>query len=145
MNAYLWESLRFFCNTKFCYLKYLLEWVYLILFEVYCQALNLCICMKYRFGLANMVPTCTVTLLITAASHILSITSSSPWGFFWGTWVQRSKKEVSLFFPFFFFFWHIAMQLSNLQAVEMEAQIHWQKASGWIALSWVVNLAFSGV
>lgn len=93
--------------------KYPVKWVYLILFKVHYRSLNLCMYL-WKTGL-DWLRRCllmkrNVNLLITTASHILSIPSDSPWGFFWGTWVQRSKKVGF----FFFFFWHVSTQLSNL-------------------------------
>lgn len=40
--------------------KYPLAWVYLINFKVYCQLITqfMCVFVKYRLRLANMVPTC---------------------------------------------------------------------------------------
>lgn len=137
-NVYLCDGLRFFCNTRFCYFHIT---VHFILFKVYYQSLNLYIHL-WNVSLDGLIRWCPLItechLLFTTASHTLHITSDSPWGFFWETWVQRSKKEGF----FLFVFWHVSTHLSYLQAVETLRLT--DRSCRMDRSSWVINLGFQG-
>lgn len=113
--------------------KYPVKWVYLNLFKVHYRSLNLCTYL-WKTGL-DWLRRCllmkrNVNLLITTASHILSIPSDSPWGFFWGTWVQRSKKV-----GFFFFF---DMSLPSFQIYRLLKQKHCDSLAESLKMDWSV-------
>lgn len=134
-NVYYVMGSDFSATPDYVIWKYPLEWVYFILFKVYYQSLNLYIHL-WNVSLDGLIRWCPLItechLLFTTASHTLHITSDSPWGFFWETWVQRSKKEVyfvcflTCFYPSFI----------STGCWNRNTETHWQKLqNGSIFLS----------
>ena len=118
-------------TTNYFIWKCHLEWMYTFLFMVSYQSLNL----HRYFKNAGLGWPKWYSLV----SHILSITSDSLWGFFWGAWVLRPKEKV------FIYFFNMCLPSFQIFCWKRSTEIHWQKASGWIDLSLAVNLGFSDV